>query len=210
MTRDVSKSLPEPLPEPSGDTSREAFAYEQTPRPVGFPIAFRLKGKALEVERMGRVDRLPLERVREVRLTYAPASFAPGRREAKLKLDDGRSVAISSVTYRAMFDARRQDAAYGRFLRELLRRTAKAAPQARFVAGRPWPIWIVTALVSVLIVGALAVFALEIHRIGETALALVAAAVALLGIWQLEPMVRLNKPRGFSPDDPPESLAPRS
>ncbi|WP_029030822.1 hypothetical protein [Salinarimonas rosea] len=205
MTRDA----PAPFPEPPAETAREAFAYEQTPRPVGFPITFRLKGKALEVERMGRVDRLPLERVREVRLTYAPASFAPGRREAKLKLDDGRSVALSSVTYRAMFDARRQDAAYGRFLRELLRRTAKAAPEARFVAGRPWPIWIVLAVVSLLIVGALAVFALEIYRIGETAIALVAVAVALLGVWQLEPMVRLNKPRDFSPDDPPESLAPR-
>ncbi|MGJ3265531.1 MAG: hypothetical protein ACFE0R_20110 [Salinarimonas sp.] len=205
MTRDV----PEMLPDPPADTAREAFLYEQTPRPVGFPIAFRLKGRALEVERMGRVDRLPLERVAEMRLSYAPASFAPGRREVKLKLDDGRSVAISSVTYRAMFDARRQDAAYGRFVRELARRTVKAAPKARFVAGRPWPIWIVLAVVSVTIVVALAIFAFEIWRVGETAIALVAVAVALLGVWQLEPMVRLNKPRDFAPDDPPESLAPR-
>lgn len=200
MTRDVPDALQHP--------PREAFAYEQTPRPVGFPVGFRLKGKALEVERMGRVDRVPLERVAEVRLSYAPASFAPGRREARLKLDDGRSVAITSVTYRAMFDARRQDEAYGRFVRELLRRSAKAAPRARFVAGRPLAIWIVLAVVSVLIVAALALFALETYRIGETAIALVAVAVALLGVWQLEPMVRLNKPRDFPPDDPPESLVP--
>ena len=28
-------------PEPAG---REAFAYDQAPRPVGFPVSFRLKG----------------------------------------------------------------------------------------------------------------------------------------------------------------------
>lgn len=187
---------------------KEAFVYEQSPRPAGFPVAFRLRGKALEVERMGRVDRVGLEIVREVRLSYAPRSFAPGQLQVKLTLDGGRSLAITSVTFRSMFDARRQDAAYGRFLRELLRRTAKASPRARFQVGRSWPIWVVTAIVSAMIVGALVIFGWQVWLVGDRLIAAAAGLMALIGIWQLEPMVRLNKPRRFDPADPPPSLVP--
>lgn len=202
MSRDVDPAPPE-------SATREAFAYTQSPRPVGFPVGYRLKGKALEVERMGRVDRLPLERVTEVRLSYDARSFAPGALRTRLKLDDGRSVVFTSVSFRSMFDARRQDAEYGRFLRELLRRVARSAPQARFVAGRPWPIWALISVFAVAIVVALAYFAWQVWLVGETAIAIAAALIGLVGIWQLEPLVRHNKPRAFAPDDPPETLAPR-
>lgn len=192
-------------PEPGG---RETFAYEQSPRPAGFPVAFRLRGKTLEVERMGRTDRVPLDAVTSVRLSYAPRSFAPGQLEAKLTLQGGRSVAITSVSFRSMFEARRQDAQYGRFVRELLRRVAKFSPKARFDGGRPWPIWVVLAIVSVLIVAALVVFAWQVWSVGEPVIAGVSAVMAVVGIWQLEPMVRLNKPRSVDPADPPTTLVP--
>lgn len=203
---------PDPAPSeagPSDAAAREAFAYAQAPRPVGFPVAFRLRGKALEVERMGRVDRLPLERVSEVRLSYEARSLAPGALRTKLRLDDGRTVVFTSISFRSMFDARRQDAEYGRFLRELLRRVAKAAPQARFAAGRPFPVWALIATFAVAIVVALAYFAWQVWLVGETAIAVAAAVIGLVGVWQLEPLVRHNKPRAFAPDDPPETLAPR-
>ena len=157
---------------------------------------------------MGRTDRVPLDRVASVRLSWAARSFAPGHSEVKLKLDDGRSLSITSVTFRSMFDVRRQDAAYGRFLRELLRRIAKASPKARFEAGRPMAIWIVTAVVAFLIVTALLYFAWQVWAVGEPVIAGVAFVVALIGVWQLEPLVRHNRPRPFDPADPPPPLAP--
>jgi len=202
MSRDAETS-------PADASAREAFLYTQNPRPVGFPVSFRLKGRAIEVERMGRADRMPLERVAAVRLSYEARSFAPGALKTKLVFDDGRSLVLTSVSFRSMFDARPQAAEYGRFVRELLRRVARAAPGARYEAGRPFPVWVLLAVISAAIIGALAYFAWQVWLVGETAIAIAAAAIGLIGIWQLEPLVRHNKPRPFAPDDPPETLVPR-
>ena len=43
---------------------------------------------------------------------------------------------------------------------------------------------------------------------GAGAAASMGVLFALFGIWQLEPMVRLNRPRAFTPDDPPSELMP--
>ena len=64
-------------------------------------------------------------------------------------------------------------------------------------------------MISAAIIGALAYFAWQVWLVGETAIAIAAAAIGLIGIWQLEPLVRHNKPRPFAPDDPPETLVPR-
>jgi hypothetical protein len=43
---------------------------------------------------------------------------------------------------------------------------------------------------------------------GSTSVALLGALFALVGVWQIEPMVRLNKPRPFRPEAPPPELLP--
>jgi hypothetical protein len=43
---------------------------------------------------------------------------------------------------------------------------------------------------------------------GFTDVALLGGLFAAIGVWQIEPMVRLNKPRAFSPESPPPDLLP--
>jgi hypothetical protein len=43
---------------------------------------------------------------------------------------------------------------------------------------------------------------------GATVAALLGAAVAAAGIWQLEPMVRLHRPRVFTIGELPQALLP--
>ncbi len=45
---------------------------------------------------------------------------------------------------------------------------------------------------------------------GAMNIAVLGALFALVGIWQIEPMVRLNKPRSFDPASPPPELLPRA
>ena len=42
----------------------------------------------------------------------------------------------------------------------------------------------------------------------ELAAAFRPVVLGLVAIWQLEPMIRLNKPQDFSPDEPPRDLLP--
>lgn len=200
----------EPHPETAGGNpaGREAWLYAQSPRPAGLPVAFRIRGRALEVERMARTDRFPLDRVEVVRLTFETRSFAPAQLTAKLIFEGGRTVKITSVDYTSLVNAKRKDAEYGRFMRELLARIGRFSPKARLLAGRSWPVWAITAVVAVGIVLGLAIVGWQSLAQGEPVVALLAVVVAALGIWQLEPMVRHNKPRTFAPDDPPPALVP--
>ena len=45
-------------------------------------------------------------------------------------------------------------------------------------------------------------------RSGANLAALFGAAVAAAGIWQLEPIVRLNRPRAFTSGNVPPALLP--
>ena len=46
-------------------------------------------------------------------------------------------------------------------------------------------------------------------RMGSTGVALIGALLAIVGVWQIEPMVRLNKPRSFSAKALPDELMPK-
>ncbi len=55
---------------------------------------------------------------------------------------------------------------------------------------------------------AIALFVWRAVDSGAIPAALFAAAVGAAGIWQLEPMVRLNRPRRFTPETMPQDLLP--
>ena len=57
-------------------------------------------------------------------------------------------------------------------------------------------------MISAAIIGALAYFAWQVWLVGETAIAIAAAAIGLIGIWQLEPLVRHNKAAPLPPRRP--------
>ncbi|MFL5326855.1 MAG: hypothetical protein ACJ8A4_21770, partial [Microvirga sp.] len=63
------------------------------------------------------------------------------------------------------------------------------------------------ALTAASLVG-VAIFMWQALRAGANTAALLGGTIAVLGIWQLEPMVRLNRPRDFVPGELPRTLLP--
>jgi hypothetical protein len=184
------------------------LAYRQNPRPIGFEVSYRLAGGRLSVDSGRKATEIPLGQVGEVRLTYEARSMMQGAYQTRLRLNDGTTVKLTSISFRSMIDARRQDQEYGAFVRALIDGIARANPAARFVAGKPRLQWLaITTLTATSLVGA-TYFVWRAVSAGAGTAALLGAAVAAAGIWQLEPLVRLNRPREFAPGDAPRALLP--
>lgn len=184
------------------------LAYRQNPRPVGFEVSYRLAGGVLVVDTSLKRTDIPLASVAQVRLTYEPRSMAKGIYQAKLRLKDGTTLKLSSVSWKGMMDLRRQDPEYSAFVQALLSGVAAANPNARLLAGKPQLQWAAMAAVAALALVGAALFVWEALRSGAHGSALLGAAIAAVGIWQLEPMVRLNRPRAFTPPEMPSALLP--
>jgi hypothetical protein len=182
--------------------------YTHAPRPVGGPITFTLDRDRLKVDSGRKLHDVRLGAVEAVRMTYEPKSFAQRAYRTKVRMKDGKTFAFSSLNWRSFVEAERLDAEYRDFARALLNEIADANPQARFVAGRSWPLWIGTAMLAAVSLAALCVFLARALQAGATSAAMVGAFIGLAGIWQLEPMLRLNRPRSFTPDKPPKDLLP--
>jgi O-antigen/teichoic acid export membrane protein len=184
------------------------LSYRQNPRPVGFEVSYRLVGDRLSVDNGRKETEIALARVEQVRLTYESRSMGQGAYQTSLKLADGTTVKLSSISWRSMFEARRQDAEYSAFVQALLLGVARANPAARFLAGKPRLQWLAMAAVAAVSLVAAAFFIWRAALSGATIAALVGAAVAAAGIWQLEPLVRLNRPRPFTIRELPQGLLP--
>jgi hypothetical protein len=182
--------------------------YAHTPKPVGHPIRFRLERDRLEVDSGRRVDTVALGAVEEVRLTYASGRLGRGAFATTLRLRDGRTVRFSSLTFASAVEARTQGPEYRAFQGAVLAAVGRSSPGARFLAGQPRWRWLVTAALTAAILFGLAVVVWRAFETGAVVAALLAASVLGFGLWQLEPMVRLNRPRPFAPDAPPPELLP--
>lgn len=180
--------------------------YSQNARPVGFPVSYKLDGQTLIVDSTRKVENVDLSKVREVRMTFEPKSFAPRVFRTRLELEGGRNVSFTSISWAGMVQARRQDAEYAAFVRALLLAVGRAAPGARYIAGRSKAAWLLLVLLGSGTVVGMALFTLSAVSTGATGAALMGLAIGGFGLWQLAPMVLLNKPRTFSPDAPPADL----
>jgi hypothetical protein len=182
--------------------------YTHAPRPVSGPITFTLDGDTLTVDNGRKVQEVNLRSVETVRMTYEPRSFARKAFQTRIRLGDGKSFAFSSLSWRSLIEAESLDRDYRAFTRALFQAIRKASPKARFVGGRPRVLWTATAILAAASLVAMAVFIWRALQAGATGAVLMGALFLGLGIWQLEPMVRLNKPQDFSPDEPPRELLP--
>lgn len=182
--------------------------YTHTPRPTGGPVTFTLNGDRLTVDSGRKVQEVRLGAVEQVRLTYEPRSFGRNAFRVRLRLVDGKSVGFSSLSWKGFVEAERLDADYRAFAAALLREVARANPKARFAAGRPPVVWGLVAALAFASLFAMAFFVWRAFSAGATGAALMGGLFLALGVWQLEPMVRLNRPRPFSADAPPRELLP--
>ncbi|WP_210484680.1 hypothetical protein [Microvirga antarctica] len=184
--------------------------YEHSPRPVGGPIAFVIDGDKLIVDSGRKVSEVRLGAVDQVRITFDPGRFAQKAFRTKVLMKDGKTFTLSSLNWRGLVEAREQGPEYRAFTRTLFAAVARANPDARFLAGKPWPVWLMTSALGIASLLAMAILIWRAFQTGATNIALVGALFAVVGIWQIEPMVRLNKPRTFDPADPPKELMPRA
>lgn len=182
--------------------------YSHAPRPTSGPISFKLEGQALTVDSGRKVDVVQLGAVEQVRLTYEPRSFARRTYQTKVRMRDGKTFKFSSLNHQSMIHVTSQGPGYGAFGRALIRAIAGANPQARLVAGRPAWVWGITVLLTAACLVGVAFFVWRALQADAPGAALVGALLGLVGLWQLEPMVRLNRPRTFAAEDPPGDLLP--
>lgn len=180
--------------------------YLHAPRPASMPVSFRLRGNRLIVERLGSEQAIPLSQITEVRLTYEPRSFAQKLYRTRLRLASGGSLSLHSVNFRSMVFADRQEEAYAAFVNALLPAIAKANPQARFMAGRTPFVWGALIVTTIAIFLAIAFFIIFALSEGEAAAIAIGLFIGAAGLWQMLPIVRLNRPRDFRPQDPPAEL----
>ena len=184
------------------------LTYSHAPRPVSGPVSFKLSGDRLTVDSGRKVQEVRLGAVDQVRMTYEPRSFARRAFQTQVRMKDGKTFAFSSLNWRSFVEAERLDAEYSAFTHALLHAIASANPSARFVAGRPGWIWTATAVLAAASLAAMVLFLWRALTAGYTSAALMGALFLGVGIWQLEPMIRLNKPRRFNPEAPPRELLP--
>jgi hypothetical protein len=182
--------------------------YSHAPRPAGMPVAFAIKGRKLVIDRMGQTIDVNLSEIEEMRVAFEPRSFAQSQLRTRLKLANGPLITLSSVSFRSIVFAERQDAQYGAFIRNLARAIAKANPKARFTAGRSLPFWLAMVTSGFVLMAAIVVFIAYALNQGEMTAVAIGVFVAAIGVWQMEPLIRLNRPQPFSPDDPPAALVP--
>ncbi len=183
-------------------------SWRQRPKPVGFEITYKLDGEALEIDRTRAVDRVRLSAVEQVRFLFAPGNISAKGYRTQLRLSDGRTITFGNLSWRSLTDLERDDARYHRFVSALAQAIMRANPRARFIGGRPRPLWLAMTLVGLLSLAMIAFFALRAFEQGQTNAGLLALLLLAASYWQVWPLIRLNRPRQLTPGEVPDDLVP--
>ena len=184
--------------------------YTHSPKPFGGPISFTLKGSTLTVDSGRKVHEVQLGAVDTVRMTYEPGRLAQKAFRTKVIMKDGKSFTFSSLNWKSLVEAQELTQEYRAFIHALCDAIVRANPQAKFVAGKPWGLWLPTSALAVASLLAMAYLIWQALQMGATGVALLGALFAIVGVWQIEPMIRLNKPRPFRSEALPEELLPKA
>lgn len=184
--------------------------YTHSPKPFGGPISFILKGDKLTVDSGRKVHEVQLGAVSTVRMTFEPGRLAQRSFRMKVVMTDGKSFTFTSLDWKSLVEAQELTQEYRAFTHALCDAIARANPQARFVAGKPLGLWLPSSALAVASLLAMAYLIWQALQMGATSVALLGALLAMVGVWQIEPMIRLNKPRPFRAGDLPAELLPKA
>ncbi|WP_332682637.1 hypothetical protein [Bosea sp. (in: a-proteobacteria)] len=185
-------------------------SWRQRPKPIGFEIAYRLDGDELEIDTTRKIDRVRLAAVEQVRFVYAPSNVTSKSYRVQLRLSDGKSVTFGNLSWRSLTDVDRDDPRYHAFVTALSAAIRRASPRARFVAGKPFALWLALALVGGLSLVMLAWFSLRAFQHGSSAAGWLGLLLGAASFWQVWPMIRLNRPRELATGEVPDELVPGS
>jgi hypothetical protein len=192
----------------SADDDTPLPFWRQRPRPVGFEIAYRLKGDVLEIDSTRKVDQVRLSAVEQVRFIYAPSNVSAKGFRTQLRLSDGKTVTFGNLSWRSLTDMERDDVRYHAFVSALSAAITRANPKARFLAGKPYLLWLALALAGGGAMVMLTFFSLRAFQQGATAAAGLGLVLAAASFWQVWPMIRLNRPRDLATGEVPDDLVP--
>ena len=184
--------------------------YTHSPKPFGGPISFMLKGDKLTVDSGRKVHEVQLGAVDMVRMTFEPGRLAQRSFRTKVILKDGKSFTFNSLDWKSLVEAQEMTQEYRAFVHALCDAIIRANPGARFVAGKPLGLWLPTSALAMASLLAMAYLIWQALQMGATGVALLGGLLALVGVWQIEPMIRLNKPRPFRSEALPEELLPKA
>lgn len=194
----------------SGASQGDTLDYAYKPSLLGPAHEFRLDAKALEWSGGRRTLRIPLERIRRIRLSFRPQSLQNYRFVAEVWSEGAPKLTIASTSWRGMVDQQRHDAAYRAFVSALTRRAAASGAGISLETGSPpalyWPGLALFIGVSVLL-AALVVRALQA---GAFAGAAFVAVFFVLCLWQIGGFFRRNRPGRYRPDAIPSEVLPRA
>ena len=188
-----------------------AQTYTHSPKPFGGPISFTLKeGDKLTVDSGRKVHEVQLGAVDTVRMTYEPGRLAQRAFRTKVIMKDGKSFTFSSLNWKSLVEAQELTQEYRAFVRALCDAIVRANPQARLVAGKPLGLWLPTSAVAIASLLVMVYLIWQALQMGATGVALIGALLGVVGVWQIEPMIRLNKPRPFRCGALPEEMLPKA
>jgi hypothetical protein len=183
--------------------------YTHSPKPFGGPISFTLKGSTLTVDSGRKVHEVQLGAVDTVRMTFEPGRLAQRSFRTKVIMKDGKSFTFNSLDWKSLVEAQEMTREYRTFVKSLCEAIIRANPQARFVAGKPMGLWLPASGLAIASLLAMAYLVWQAFQMGATSVALLGILLAIVGYWQIEPMIRLNKPRPFRSEALPEELLPK-
>jgi hypothetical protein len=198
-------SLIQPLPEPDDDGLP---SYRQKPRPIGFEVAYKLEGDELVIDTTRKVDRVNLAAVEQVRFTFKPGNIASTGYVTTIRLKDGKTITIGDTSWRSLVEVERGGQRYVDFITALSGAIARQNPNARFLAGKPPLVWVVFATVAGVAVLMMALFTLRAMQSGANGAMWIGVLLFAIALWQMVPMVRLNRPIKLKTGEVPSHLMP--
>lgn len=183
--------------------------WRQRPRPVGLEIAYRLRNPGeLEIDTTRKVDHVRLSAVEQVRFFYAPSNISSKGFRTRLRLADGKTVTFGNLSWRSLTDVERDDAGYHAFVSALAVAIARANPKARFIGGRPRSLWLAASIVGALAIAMLFYVTLRAFIEGATMTGVLGLVLVAASIWQVRPVILLNRPRELRTGEVPVDLVP--
>ena len=193
---------------PDQDLDDGLPSYRQRPRPIGFDLAYKLEGQELVIDSTRKVDRVDLRAVEQVRFTFKPGNIATTGYVTELRLKDGKTVTIGDTSWRSLVEVERGGSRYVRFITALCEAIAEGSPEARFLAGKRPFIWVAFAFVSIVSIGMMAYFAWRAFISGFSGAMWIGVALGAVALWQMWPMVMLNRPMILKSGEVPAHLMP--
>ncbi|MGL4441004.1 MAG: hypothetical protein ACRCUE_17220 [Bosea sp. (in: a-proteobacteria)] len=193
---------------PSDDDTHSWPSYEQRPRPVGVGVVYRLEDSVLEMDSTRHVVRVQLGEVEQVRFTFKPGNIASTGYVTQLRLKNGKTITIGDTSWRSMVEVERGGKRYVDFITALSQAIAAANPTARFLAGKPPAVWVAFSVVAVIAVATMAVFSWRAYTEGVMGAVWIGLVIGGVAMWQMVPLIRLNRPISLKTGEVPAHLMP--